>query len=251
VTRKRKFIEEWHETLAYLGPLARRVASPENRPEWIPDDVPAGVQCDQFLHAYYYKQVDPRSEKDAYLRYYEQNKSRPEDALKDALRWWRDSDVSAYAGELEMMTKSAPTFVQNFSADAIQYLDREVFAETLANSHAFGMHSTRKGIEDLGFEQSPGAWPKILAHARMIFDLRSKDGSHSGPEVFKYVIWGPGDVAERIWNARHDPAYQLAGVGTSTLGEVVGWTRSREFPPRNQRTNKAIKALGRKIKIAP
>lgn len=75
-------------------------------------------------------------------------------------------------------------------------------------------------------------------------------GAMSGPEVFHYVIWGPGDVAQRIWTASHDPDYCLHDVSVSTFGEVVGWTRPYDFPPRNQRTNKAIKALGRKIKVS-
>ncbi len=248
--RGRKFVEEWHETLAYLRPLADRVAAPANRPSWIHEDSPPGVQCDQFLHAYYYNIVNPRTEKDAYLGHYERNKSRAEAALKDALAWWKQSDFN-FEDERRMVEVSAPMFVKNFAQDQILKLEREVFAETLARSHAFRMHSTRKGVEELGFDQSPGAWPKVLAHARMIYEARSKSGAHSGPEVLKYVVWGPGDVAERIWECNHNPDYQLDGVGTSTFGEVVGWTRPFEFPPRNQRTNKAIKALGRKIKVAP
>ncbi|ANB18870.1 phospholipase D-like domain-containing protein [Dokdonella koreensis] len=248
--RKRRFVAEWHETLAYLRPLALRVASPENRPGWIREGIPPGVQCDQFLHAYYYTIVDPRSEKDAYLGHYERNSRHAEAAMQDALAWWKTSDFD-YENERDMMERVAPLFVEHFAEDRILALDQETFAETLACSHAFGMHSTRKGVEELGFTRSPGAWPKILAHARMIYDARSASGSHSGPEVFRYVIWGPGDVAERIWNAIHEPDYRLDGVGVSTLGEVVGWTRPNDFPPRNQRTNKAIKALGRKIKIAP
>ncbi len=248
--RGRKFVEEWHETLAYLRPIAQRVAAPENRPSWIRDGIPPGVQCDQFLHAYYYNIVNPRSEKNAYLAYYERNKSRAEAAMQEALAWWKESDFD-YENERQMMEASAPVFVENFAEHRLLKLDRDTFAETLARSHAFGMHSTRMGVEELGFTQSPGAWPKILAHARMIYDARSKSGAHSGPEVFRYVIWGLGDVAERIWKANNHPDYQLDGIGTSTLGEVVGWSRPLNFPPRNQRTNKAIKALGRKIKVNP
>lgn len=247
--RGRKFVEEWHETLAYLRPLALRVAAPENRPAWVREDIPPGVQCDQFLHAYYYNIVDPRSEKNAYLVHHDRNRLRAEAAMRDAIAWWRASEFD-FEDERWMMEESAPAFVENFAEDHILHLDRDTFAETLARSHAFGMHSTRMGVEELGFDRSPGARQKVLAHARMIFDARSTSGMHSGPEVFRHVIWGNGDVAERIWQATHDPDYQLDGVGTSTFGEVIGWTRPHDFPPRNQRTNKAIKALGRQIKVS-
>jgi hypothetical protein len=247
--REKRFVEEWHETLAYLKPLASRVSAPENRPSWVNEYTPPGVQCDQFLHAYYYNIVDPRSERNAYLTFFELNKSRAEQAMKDALAWWKRSDFD-FEFEKAMMDQDAPMFVENFAQNRLLDLDRETFAVTLANTHAFGMHSSRMSVEELGFTKSPGAWPKILAHARMIYDARSASGMMSGPEVFHYVIWGSGDVAQRIWTASHDPDYRLDGVGISTFGEIVGWTRPYDFPPRNQRTNKAIKALGRKIKVS-
>jgi len=51
-------------------------------------------------------------------------------------------------------------------------------------------------------------------------------------------------------DSRAKPGYQLEDVGISTYGELVGWARPDEYPPRNQRTNKAIKALGREIKVS-
>ncbi|AOL21746.1 hypothetical protein BGK55_16220 [Xanthomonas citri pv. malvacearum] len=71
----------------------------------------------------------------------------------------------------------------------------------------------------------------------------------TAPEVLDFVIWGNGDVAERIWLASHDPAYKLAHIGTSILGEVVGWARPTDYPPRNSRTSKALRALGNDVDV--
>ncbi|WP_371200120.1 phospholipase, partial [Ectothiorhodospira sp. PHS-1] len=37
--------------------------------------------------------------------------------------------------------------------------------------------------------------------------------------------------------------------GLSSLGEIVGWARPDEFPPRNMRTSKGLRALGYNVRI--
>ena len=246
--RRKRFVAEWQETLAYLRPLAQRVALDENRPDWIPEETPAGVQVDQFLHAYYYQKVSRGKEKDAYLTHYERNRNQPEVAMQEMLKWWKEGRYEHQYEEL-MVKHFAPAFVEHFARDRLLNLDRETFAQTMARSHAFRMHSSRMSNDELGFDEKPEIEEKILAHGRKLFDTRSKSGDKSALEVFHYVIWGPGDVGERIWTAIHNPNYQLDDVGPSTHGEIVGWVRPNDFPPRNQRTNKAIKALGREIKV--
>jgi len=42
----------------------------------------------------------------------------------------------------------------------------------------------------------------------------------------------------------HAPQWRLRWVQFSTWGEVVGWARPDEYPPRNDRTLKGLRALG-------
>ena len=51
------FVTEWFATLQILRDIAGTISRDENRPRWLPSDVPMGAQADQFLHAYYYNQV--------------------------------------------------------------------------------------------------------------------------------------------------------------------------------------------------
>jgi hypothetical protein len=51
------FVSEWYDTLQHLRDIGATVSRDENRPVWLPKDVPSGAQADQFLHAYYYHHV--------------------------------------------------------------------------------------------------------------------------------------------------------------------------------------------------
>jgi hypothetical protein len=55
--RKRSFLDEWFATLQILRDIGATVSKDENRPSWLPPNIPTGAQADQFLHAYYYNNV--------------------------------------------------------------------------------------------------------------------------------------------------------------------------------------------------
>lgn len=43
--------------------------------------------------------------------------------------------------------------------------------------------------------------------------------------------------------------WAIPRIGLSSLGEIVGWARPDEFPPRNMRTSKGLRALGYNVRI--
>lgn len=68
-------------------------------------------------------------------------------------------------------------------------------------------------------------------------------------DVLEYVIWGDKagskqSVGERIWSAGHDAEWKLPHLGLHILGELVGYARPDEYPPRNNRVSKTLYALG-------
>ncbi|MFZ5637980.1 MAG: phospholipase D-like domain-containing protein [Pseudomonadota bacterium] len=245
--RRRDFVNEWNETLQLIRSIAALASSDRYRPEWIAPTVPAGVQGDQFLHAYYYQRVDPHSERDAYLRDHERNRKTPESALEQALLWWKSGGYS-HTHEERTIYVHAPRFRERFAEDRILALSEDEWAETLGGSYAFGDHTTKMPNALLGLGNEPGGARKIDTHARMLHKTRSVSGRHSAPETFRHVLWGPGDAAERIFQFANDPDYKIPHIGPNILGEILGWVRPDEFPPRNTRTNKALIALGRRVK---
>ena len=83
--KKNNFLSEWNSTLQQLRDIAHRVYSDTYRPSWVPEGTFAGTQADQFLHAYYYDQVQYQ-----YETFHRHNKDNPEKSLVYAMEWWRE-----------------------------------------------------------------------------------------------------------------------------------------------------------------
>jgi hypothetical protein len=208
-TRYLAFASEWNATLQDMLNIADRVSLPENRPLWVPDTIPKGVQADQFLHAFYYQVVRAdHLEKDSYERFFEKNQKNPEAALVDALKWWRKSDFD-FSQELQTMTVWAPAIERAFSKQRVLSLTEQEWVDTISKVHAFGEHAAHITNKMLGLppeQQSRDAHTIALAH--WLWNFRT-EGGKTPLEVINYVVWGPGDTIQRIWNACHDPEWQL------------------------------------------
>lgn len=240
-----EFLDEWSRTLEVMRMIARRVSTDEFRPIWIPKDVPGGAQADQFLHAFYYQRVKhgihyPVED------FFHQNAKRPEAALQDALIWWREGKGYSHDQELVMLTDWAPTIQRIFSSENVARLTEEDWVAAASRVHAIRDYA--------GKQSSNGELPalseeKIEAHCRALWRRRSERG-HTVRDLLDFVIWGEGDVAERIWRG-HRPGerWRIPGIGKSALGEIVGWARPDKYPPRNKRTSKGLRALGYDVKV--
>ena len=78
---------------------------------------------------------------------------------------------------------------------------------------------------------------------------RCREGVLAGRILLNYVVWGNGSVSARLWNAIRSDDWAIPHNGLSSLGEIVGWARPDEFPPRNMRTSKGLRALGYNVRI--
>ncbi len=244
-----KFRKEWNDTLQKIRNIARRAALPENRPHWIDANVPDGVQADQFLHAYYYKYVNPRTEKNAYLREYEKHKNNPESALVFALSWWKKADYD-YEHEKDTIERNSKRLRELVAKGRIPALSQDEWIEVLSSVYAFGDHAIKNSNSDLGLGADPGSHAKISRMAELLYDQRTISTKMNAQQVLDYVIWGPGDVADRIWKADSaNKDFKVRHLGKSFYGEVVGWARPDEFPPRNSRSSKALRCLGFDVKV--
>ncbi|MDI5591701.1 hypothetical protein MJI40_24210 [Salmonella enterica subsp. enterica serovar Montevideo] len=70
-------------------------------------------------------------------------------------------------------------------------------------------------------------------------------------ELLNYVLYG-GKASlmwERIYQAGKDDEYKFQHYGINSIAEVVGWARPDDTPPRNGRTNKALRALGYPVRV--
>ncbi|HDN7839741.1 TPA: hypothetical protein P2B59_005649 [Klebsiella pneumoniae] len=78
---------------------------------------------------------------------------------------------------------------------------------------------------------------------------RCREGVLAGRILLNYVVWGNGSVSARLWNAIRSDDWAIPHVSLSSLGEIVGWAHQDEFPPRNMRTSKGLRALGYNVRI--
>ena len=87
--------------------------------------------------------------------------------------------------------------------------------------------------------------------ARWLWEQPREAGQLHVLELVQFLIWGtsPDNMAERLWRATTDERMRYAHFGSSTLGEAVGWARPDDYPPRNNRTNKALKSLGHEVRL--
>lgn len=243
-----RFRSEWNETLQKIRVISERASLPENRPHWIKGDVSSGVQGDQFLHAYYYKYVKPHTEKNAYLREYEKHKRNPEAALSHALAWWKQADYD-YEHENYAVHERSTKLREFLAKGRIKSLSQQEWVDTISLVYAFGDHASKIENAELGLGTDPGSEAKSLRLAEILYTQGTLSGTMSAPDVLDYVIWGPGEVADRIWAASHNRAYKLRHMGQNIYGEIVGWARPDDFPPRNSRSSKALRCLGYEVMV--
>ncbi len=68
--------------------------------------------------------------------------------------------------------------------------------------------------------------------------------------MFQFLLWArnPVDVEDRLWQATNGE-WAIKFLGKSILGEAIGWAQPDRYPPRNNRTNKALRALGHDVAL--
>lgn len=245
----KRFADEWNSTLQIMRQIAGAVSLPENRPAWIGDEVPVGVQADQFLHAYYYRQVRGSGAKDAYLTFHDRNRRNKEAALAAAVQWWRES---AFDTKQEQATirETAPIIRSSFASDRVLSLTEEEWVHTIIGVHAFGQHALHVSNAMVGLPPDRSREEKTLALARWMWRQRTAEGK-SPLEVIHHVVWGgpSGETVQRLWDACSTPKWRLGHMKTSILGELIGWVNPDVFPPRNRRTSKGLRALGFDVNV--
>jgi PLD-like domain len=254
-----QFVDEWSKTLELMRRLARRFAELSLRPSWVPADTDATTHFDQLLHGYYYHQVirgdvEGRKSKVKVDAYFDQNRRRSDEALVTAARWWaalsEPPTRSSTYNEARFITEVAPRLRKSLSAQVLPALDEASFVEVMSAVNAFRDHGRRVDNATLGLK--PGTElnedQRIELFAAWMYRQRSSIG-RTPLNALMFVIHDSSirRAEDRIWAAIREPAWRIPRLGKSTLGEVLGWARPNDYPPRNDRTNKALRALGHDV----
>lgn len=248
--RRDAFLKEWYATLQQLRNIGTDVSRPQNRPGWINSAAPAGAQADQFLHAFYYQRTFANG-KANYAAHHEKNRTRPDEALADAIAWWR-SLPTAPGSEDHMLNVTAPELQASLTEAnmaTMTYLD---FRAVCGGIHAITDYSRRVRNKAVNLpEGQPYTIPeKLDALAGHIWNDQGEGGARVR-SLLRHILYegSPDQLPERLWQGIDDPKWKVDGLGISALGELVGWALPDQFPPRNGRTSKALRALGYDVAI--
>ena len=249
------FVREWNETLQLLRNLAKRFEQSGRRPAWVSSGASLTVHFDQFLHAYYYGFIrgsdDEGKSVEKVERAYTRHKDNLDAAFEEAVSWWAGLQNAPF-DEDQFIAVTAPTMRAAFTANAVRAMNSETFAQAVLHVHAFRTHARQVRNKTLGLPQ--GHQEDVDTRTRRLavwlWEQRT-EGGHTAREVLEFVLYGvtPPDVEARLWAATHDPEWRLPHFGKSILGEALGWARPDDYPPRNNRTNKALRALGHDVKL--
>ncbi len=249
--RQQDFVEEWNSTLQILGDIGVKVSDEKYRPTWVRDTADIGAQADQFLHAHYYNHVR-KGNSSRHEELFERNKNRKEQALIDALNWWRTTS-NAPTGEDVTLNEKAPYLKSSLSEPSLASLDSANFLEICKRVNAIYEYSRRVrnktvGLPDNGFSYT--VEDKLAALSKKIWNERTIDGKRV-VAILNFILYEgiEDELPYRLWQCINDPKWKIPGLGISSLGEIAGWALPDKFPPRNGRTSKALKSLGFLVRV--
>tara|TARA_R110002049_G_C9120257_1_gene558312 strand:+ start:674 stop:1933 length:1260 start_codon:yes stop_codon:yes gene_type:complete len=197
--RRTRFVKEWTEGLTFLRDLAEQ--APAHRPQWLNEDVPPAWQADQFLHAYYYNEVQDGA-RHPYEDYYAKHRSDPAAAAARALKWWSRLPGPP-SNEDQNCHVRAPIIRQLLSKERLATITLDEFIEVCAANHSTMDHVRRMRLSVLGLEDTSGATEhqRAAAFATWLWEKRNQKGE-TVIDLLKYVFdGGPAkDLPNRIFD---------------------------------------------------
>lgn len=246
---KENFRKEWESTLSTIKNISSQIK--DFRPIWIDADTPAFWQVDQFLHAYYYNRVKKNNNTYPYEEYYQTNCKDPQSALITALSWWK-AQTTPPSNEDRNLQVYAPLIQRCLQRDNILYLKKEDLQGILRATHATMDHLIKMSTESLGKpnQKTLSRDERIPLFTEWLINQRNNNGQ-TLLELLEFVLYGgkAENMWERIYLASKHEDYKFAHYGINSIAEVAGWAKPEDTPPRNGRTNKALRALGYPVKI--
>lgn len=251
---KNNFVSEWRKTLNELLGIMKYFTNNLYYPKWINKKTHPGIIADQFLHAYYYSKILDYSKEDRSYdlckNYYKQNKDRKEEALDEALNWWKKLNDAPSDEDIHINEWAVINF-RLLSQDKIRNLTLEELIQLYLHNHSIRNHARQinKQTLNLPIGEKASIEECTIAFAKYHYNKISKNGLKL-LEIYHYLIWNENEaIEERIFKIINDDDYYIPHLGQSVIGELIGWARPNEYPIRNNRVNKALLALGIDVRV--
>ena len=248
--RRDNFIQEWTSTLSLLQKLQRSLDEDRKPRPWVPADTPLSVEVDQILTWYYEERITRHEGGAAAVAatFHASNQGDGDANFRDVLTGWQTT--TEMVGFIrDSLRDWAPELRGRLQPGELRKLDADGLYEILRRSHAIRLHGYRVRNDVLGL---PGdthleGEERLRLFAKWLWERETTKEKRTIQAVLSYVLWDDREpAARRLWKAAKDPAsgWMIPRFKVSSLGELLGWARPDEFPPRNNRVSRALHALG-------
>jgi len=251
---RKNFINEWNQGLTLLRKITALFDSQKmNWPSWVSHDVNPSIVQDQatewFWDINFRKTGDSKTE---LLKAHDRNCLNPDTALNSMILEWQKTSHEKGSDWLYWMNNSPKELQLLLKQSEIRLLDEEKLDRIIYLCHSSREHARQISNLELGLDanETRTREERCSLFAKYLLEQRSA-GIKTIQEVLEFVIWGDKtemnyehEAAARIWLAVTDPNWKISHLGVNILGELIGYARQDEFPPRNNRVSKTLYALG-------
>ncbi len=243
---RRAFLQKWNNTLTILRKLAT-MSTEVTWPAWVDPEVPTSIVSDQATEHYFHSVVRSSGASAEVIKTLNQRNSKdPDGAARKVFQDW--AALPRNDRVLPWLNEHPRSLRELLRPESLDQLDQERLTNIIFRTHSARDHGRQMANTVLGVP--PGTHTTVSERSEMFAAYLLRQQSTQGKTVgdlLRYVLWGDReciDAAERIWNAAHSPKWRLPHLGVNILGEMIGYARPNEFPPRNDRVARTLVALG-------
>lgn len=151
--------------------------------------------------------------------------------IRSIIEKWKARSWPHFEGRI--VGENYPRLMRVFASreSVVKATDDELF-DALCTLHSF--HDRQRF-----FDGGMPTWKKFFLAANPPKRVRESLG---------YLVFGDGDVIERMANMIYSDAYKLAEFGQSNVQELIGWRNQEDLPVINGRTTKILRFFGSKVR---
>lgn len=190
-------------------------------------DIPLRLEIDSFISFVRERAAMGDTWEDAPYR----TPTEQEPLIRDLIERWKATPWPHF--EERIVGENYPRLRRVFaSPETIRAANDEDLFDALATLHSF---HDRFRFFDGGLK----TWKKVFP--------TFNDPKHTR-ESLAYLVFGKGDIVERMAKMLYEPAYKLEEFGRANVQELVGWCNREELPILNSRTTKVLRFFGSKVR---
>jgi len=220
------FRKAYQEGVAAFNIVRRVYAASEYR-KASEAEIPLRIEIDSFISFVREREAVGESWQSAPSR----TEAEQEPLIAALIERWKETPWPHF--EDKIIGENYPRLRRVFaSPGSIMAANDEDLFDALATLHSF--HDRFRF-----FEGGLKTWKQVFPRSNDPLRTRSS---------LAYLVFGEGDIVERMAGLIFDPRYKLDEFGQANVQELVGWCNREELPILNGRTTKVLRFFGSRVR---